>query len=116
MRRKSRPFSGRSCTCFCDTTLASAVDWTSSVVPVTCTVSFRFDTPSLISTAAIFDTATSTLTFCGWNPSMTASTVYVPSGKSGSEKSPVLDVTVVRLTPVPAFVAVTVTPGRTPPL
>jgi hypothetical protein len=40
----------------------------------------------------------------------------VPSWRSGTEKSPPVDVVVVRDTPVASLVAVTVTPGSTAPV
>jgi hypothetical protein len=77
MRRKSRPLSGRSCTCFGWTTLARAVDWKSRppAVPCTCTVSVSCETPSCSEIAVTRDTVTSTVAFFGWNPSSFASTM-----------------------------------------
>ena len=80
------------------------------------TVSETFDSPILISTDDTLETVTSTVTFVVWKPARVASTVYVPSCRSGREKSPLAEVFVVRATPVASLVAVTLTPGSTPPL
>ncbi len=62
MPRKSRPLSGRSCTCLGRTTLLSAVDTvsSSSVDAVTLIVSATCDSPIFSSTDAICETVTST--------------------------------------------------------
>ena len=63
MRVKSRPLSGRSCTCFGRTTLLSAVETVSriSADAVTLIVSATCERPIFSSTDAICETATSTL-------------------------------------------------------
>ena len=70
MRVKSRPLSGRSCTCLGWITLLSAVDFVSSVriAAVTCTVSATVDNPIFRSSDDTRETVTSTVTFSVWNP------------------------------------------------
>jgi hypothetical protein len=115
---KSRPLSGRSWTCFGWITLLSAVDTVSSngELPVTVTVSATCDRPIFKSTDDTRDTLTSTCVRTVWNPCSAASTVYMPSARSGNEKSPLSDVVVVRDAAVAVFVAVIVTPGSTAPV
>ncbi len=74
---KSRPFSGRSCTCFGWITLLSAVETVSSVIAdaVTCTVSATVDSPIFSSTAEILETVTSTVVLTVWKPCSVASTL-----------------------------------------
>ncbi len=49
------------------------------------------------------------------NPCSSAATEYVPTGRLVNEKTPEPSVTRLTVSPVAAFVAVTVTPGSTPP-
>ena len=54
--------------------------------------------------------------FCGLNPSICMVTSYLATGSFGNEYSPCPSVVVVNIVPSVVFVAVTLTPGMTPPL
>jgi hypothetical protein len=77
IRVKSRPLSGRSCTCLGRTTLLSAVDTVSSISAdaVTLIVSATCDNPIFSSTDAICETDTSTFVRSVWKPCSVASMV-----------------------------------------
>src|SRR5712671_2554844 len=54
--------------------------------------------------------------FCGLNPSIWRVTSYLATGSLGNEYSPWPSVTVLSIVPRTVLVAVTVTPGTTPPV
>src|SRR4051812_41634145 len=115
--RKSRPFIGRSETVFWSTTPVSVVDDVSTVSTAaeTATLDACDASGSRKLMLATRDTSISASLFCSVKPSFRAETVYLPGGRSGTEKSPAAPERVARETPVPLFVAVTLAPARAAP-
>ena len=116
---KSRPLSGRSCTCFGWITLLSAVETVSSngELPVTVTVLGHLRQAHLQidrrhARHADLDLASARSGI----PAAPPRPCTCRAARSGNEKSPLSDVVVVRDAAVAVFVGVIVTPGSTAPV
>ena len=110
---------GRLSICFASTVfeMSAVAVLTTGASPSTVIVS---ETPPTSSAASIF---TVSLTFSTMplrvtvlKPESTTSMLYLPIGRKSSRYAPTSSVGTVRLKPVSTFLAVTVTPGRAPPL
>ena len=110
---------GRLSICFASTVLemSAVAVLTTGVSPSTVIVSERPPTSSETSSFTVSLTfSTMPLLLTVLKPESTTSTLYLPIGRKSSRYAPTSSVGTVRLKPVSTFLAVTVTPGRAPPL
>jgi hypothetical protein len=114
-----RDATGRSWICWVETDVDTSdlVVSTIGLSPATVTVSAT-DAGCSVTSMIAFWSMTSTIPWrCSLlNPASSTDTEYFPGGSDARRYSPLACDTAVRLNPVSSFFAVTVTPGRTPPL